>query len=141
MILGFIGVKLVLHALHENNLPFINNGDPVDVVEISTGLSLAVILTVLTITVAASLASGWGRAQNSVASARQHAEAFLQPDNDAAYREEMYARLSTDIAALKALPEKYRARIRSDHEVMSLLLRAEAAHVGSSAASTAKPET
>ena len=25
-ILGFIGVKLILHALHENNLPFINDG-------------------------------------------------------------------------------------------------------------------
>ena len=27
-ILGFIGVKLILHALAENDLPFINNGDP-----------------------------------------------------------------------------------------------------------------
>ena len=36
-ILAFIGVKLVLHALHENNVPFINDGEPVDVVEISTG--------------------------------------------------------------------------------------------------------
>src|SRR5919112_2030260 len=40
-ILGFIGVKLILHALDENNLPFINHGQPVDVVEISTGLSLS----------------------------------------------------------------------------------------------------
>ena len=30
-LLGFIGVKLVLHALHENELPFINGGEPVDV--------------------------------------------------------------------------------------------------------------
>ena len=36
-ILAFIGVKLILHALHENNVPFINNGEPIDVVEISTG--------------------------------------------------------------------------------------------------------
>ena len=28
-ILGFIGVKLILHALHENNVPFINDGEPV----------------------------------------------------------------------------------------------------------------
>ena len=28
-ILAFIGVKLVLHALHENELPFINDGEPV----------------------------------------------------------------------------------------------------------------
>ena len=31
VILGFIGVKLVLHALHENNLPFLNGGQPVPV--------------------------------------------------------------------------------------------------------------
>ena len=40
-ILGFIGVKLVLHALHENNVPFINDGEPVEVTEIGTGLSLS----------------------------------------------------------------------------------------------------
>jgi tellurite resistance protein TerC len=40
-ILAFIGVKLILHALHENNVSFINDGRPVEVVEISTGLSLA----------------------------------------------------------------------------------------------------
>ena len=28
-ILAFIGVKLILHALHENNVPFINDGEPV----------------------------------------------------------------------------------------------------------------
>ena len=56
-ILGFIGVKLILHALHENNLPFINDGEPVDVVEISTGLSLTVIIGVLVVTVVASLLS------------------------------------------------------------------------------------
>ena len=28
-LLGFIGVKLILHALHENELPFINGGEPV----------------------------------------------------------------------------------------------------------------
>ena len=49
IILGFIGVKLILHALHENTLPFINNGEHVDVVEIGIGTSLAVILSVLAI--------------------------------------------------------------------------------------------
>src|SRR4029079_7019126 len=28
-LLGFIGVKLILHALHENELPFINGGEHV----------------------------------------------------------------------------------------------------------------
>ena len=53
-ILAFIGVKLILHALHENNVPFINDGEPVHVAEISTGLSLSVIIGVLIITVVAS---------------------------------------------------------------------------------------
>ncbi|GFZ97973.1 TerC/Alx family metal homeostasis membrane protein [Nesterenkonia alkaliphila] len=55
VILGFIAVKLVLHALHENNLPFINGGQNVPVPEIPTGASLIVILVVLAVTVAASL--------------------------------------------------------------------------------------
>ena len=46
-ILAFIGVKLILHALHENNVPFINDGEPVPVVEMSTGMSLVVIVGVL----------------------------------------------------------------------------------------------
>ncbi|WP_461165507.1 TerC family protein [Tsukamurella serpentis] len=55
IVLGFIGVKLVLHALHENTLPFINGGEGLPVPEISTGLSLSVILGVLAITTIASL--------------------------------------------------------------------------------------
>ncbi|MCJ0902737.1 TerC family protein [Rhodococcus sp. ARC_M6] len=55
VILAFIGVKLVLHALHENTLPFINGGEHVSVPEISTMLSLAVIIGVLVVTTIASL--------------------------------------------------------------------------------------
>ena len=62
-ILVFIGAKLVLHALHENSLPFVNGGRPLHVVEISTGLSLAVIVGVLATTVVASLVSPAGRAR------------------------------------------------------------------------------
>lgn len=58
IILGFIGVKLLLHALHENNLPFINGGENVHVPEVSTVLSLAVIVGVLVLTVIASLIKG-----------------------------------------------------------------------------------
>ena len=54
-ILFFIGVKLVLHALHENELPFINGGEAVPVPEIPTLASLGVIIVTLTITTAASL--------------------------------------------------------------------------------------
>jgi tellurite resistance protein TerC len=56
-ILAFIGVKLILHALHENNLPFVNDAQPFHVPEISTAVSLSVIAGVLTITVIASLIS------------------------------------------------------------------------------------
>jgi len=41
--LAFIGVTLVLHALHGNNVPFINGDEPVSVVEISAAPSLSVI--------------------------------------------------------------------------------------------------
>jgi tellurite resistance protein TerC len=54
-ILAFIGVKLVLHALHENELPFINGGEPVDVPEIPSLVSLGVIIVTLAVTAAASL--------------------------------------------------------------------------------------
>jgi tellurite resistance protein TerC len=56
VLLAFIGVKLLLHALHENELPFINGGEHVPVPEISTWLSLGVILTILSVTTALSLA-------------------------------------------------------------------------------------
>ncbi|OLT13493.1 hypothetical protein BJF78_22110 [Pseudonocardia sp. CNS-139] len=55
IILAFIGVKLVLEALHENNLPFINGGEPVPVPTVGIGLSLSVIIGVLVITTIASL--------------------------------------------------------------------------------------
>jgi len=54
-ILLFIGVKLVLHALHENELPFINGGEHVPVPQIPTLLSLGVIIVTLVITTVASL--------------------------------------------------------------------------------------
>jgi tellurite resistance protein TerC len=57
IILAWIGVKLVVHALHKNELPFINNGQHVEIIpEISTELSLAVIIITLVITTIWSLA-------------------------------------------------------------------------------------
>lgn len=55
LVLGFIGVKLFLHALHENNLFFINGGDDVPVPTISTVVSLVVIIGILAVTVIASI--------------------------------------------------------------------------------------
>ncbi len=56
VILGFIGIKLVLHALHVNELPFINNGQPIyGAPEISIGTSMSVIVGTLIVTTVASL--------------------------------------------------------------------------------------
>ncbi|MEV0946347.1 TerC family protein [Rhodococcus sp. NPDC049939] len=55
VVLAFIGVKLVLHALHENTLGFVNGGQPVAVPEISTAVSLTVIIGVLAVTTVASV--------------------------------------------------------------------------------------
>ncbi|GAB2533500.1 TerC/Alx family metal homeostasis membrane protein [Brachybacterium huguangmaarense] len=55
LILLFIGVKLMLHALHENTLGFINGGRPVAVPEIPTMTSLLVIIGILVVTVVASV--------------------------------------------------------------------------------------
>jgi tellurite resistance protein TerC len=55
VILGFIGVKMVLEALHTNTLPFINGGEHLNVPTIGIPLSLAVIIGVLFITAVASL--------------------------------------------------------------------------------------
>lgn len=54
-ILAFIGVKLVLHAMHENAVPFINGGEPFDVPDIGIAASLSVILGTIIVTVVASL--------------------------------------------------------------------------------------
>lgn len=55
-ILGFIGVKLVLHAMHENELPFINGGKPIAwAPEISTVTSLLVIVASMAVATIASV--------------------------------------------------------------------------------------
>ena len=55
-ILAFIGVKLVFHALHVNELPFLNGGEPVEwAPEISTWASLGVIVAAMAVATIASL--------------------------------------------------------------------------------------
>ena len=56
VILGFIGIKLVLHALHVNEVPFINGGEPVSwAPEIPIWFSLTFILGTLAVATVASL--------------------------------------------------------------------------------------
>jgi tellurite resistance protein TerC len=57
IILGFIGVKLILEAMHTNELPFINGGEHISwAPEIPIWVSLSVILGTLGVTIVASLA-------------------------------------------------------------------------------------
>jgi len=111
-ILGFIGVKLVLHALHENSVPFINNGDPVPVVEISTGLSLSIIIGVLVVTIVASMLSPAGRAQNAIANARRHATSYLDSEytHDPTERERILQLLLSERDEIVALGPWHRQR-------------------------------
>ncbi|MBB3674565.1 TerC family protein [Modestobacter versicolor] len=56
VILTFIGAKLVIHAMHTNELSWINGGEHITVIpEIPTWLSLAVILVTLLVTTVTSL--------------------------------------------------------------------------------------
>jgi tellurite resistance protein TerC len=129
-ILGFIGVKLILHALHENTLPFINGGENVPVVEISTGFSLTVILGVLVVTVVASLLSPKGKAHTAIAGARRHANNYidLEYTTDQAERNRVFAMLVAEEDAIRKLQPKYRQWVRNEDELMALLKRAHDEH-------------
>ncbi|NHU45676.1 TerC family protein [Rhodococcus opacus] len=129
-ILAFIGVKLILHALHENNLPFVNDGEPVNVIEISTFASLAVIIGILVITVIASLTSKRGRAQSAIAGARRHAINYLDLDYtaDLAERERMYDKLRGEEEQLKKLDPKFKKMVREETALMDLIKRAHQEH-------------
>ena len=81
VVLGFIGVKLLLTALHSNNAPFINNGQPVSwAPEIPIWLSLAVIIGTLAATTLASLLKT--RGQNRAASLGQRRAAVSPSESD-----------------------------------------------------------
>lgn len=56
IVLAFIGVKLIVEAMHENSLAFINEGQPIAwAPEVPIWLSLTIIIGVLTVTTVASL--------------------------------------------------------------------------------------
>ncbi|UKA76333.1 TerC family protein [Arthrobacter sp. FW306-07-I] len=130
VILGFIGVKLILHALHENTLPFINDGEHVNVVEVSTGVSLGVILGVLVVTILASIFSPKGKAKNAVSGARRHATEYLDLnyETDMAERDKIFARMCREETQIRKLPEKYKRLVRNETEFMDLIRKAHAEH-------------
>ena len=123
-ILAFIGVKLVLHALHENNVPFINDGEPVKVIEITTIQSLVVILAILLVTVLLSLLSPRGKAKSAIRRLRRDLATVQQLQAQAtseAERTAAYERLVASERAVRALPEKYRAMIDERQTLREML--------------------
>ncbi len=129
-ILAFIGVKLVLHALHENNLPFINGGEHVPVFEISTALSLIVIIGVLAVTIVASLVSKSGKAQTVLNNARRHAESYLDLDYtaDKGERERVYGMLMVEENTISTMEIKYRDKHKDSEEILEQIAAAHQAH-------------
>jgi tellurite resistance protein TerC len=86
VILAFIGVKLVMEALHDNSLPFINGGEPIEAVpHIPIWLSLSIILGVLVLATIASLLSTRGELLDVEEPAAKPEEAGrIRPDGPAA---------------------------------------------------------
>ena len=129
-ILAFIGVKLILHAMHENNLPFINRGEPVHVIEISTETSLMVIVGILIITVLVSLFSPKGRALQTIQRVQALSEKYLALPDDApaAERADITARWQQETEKLNAIPAKLREElIEKEEEYHALVMRARTA--------------
>jgi tellurite resistance protein TerC len=68
VLLGFIGLKLILHAMHENELPFINGGEHIEwAPDIPILVSLGVIVGILAVTTVASLVASARGADNQSA--------------------------------------------------------------------------
>ncbi|ANW64381.1 transporter [Mycobacterium sp. djl-10] len=130
VILGFIGVKLILHALHENTLPFVNGGEHVAVPEVSTGLSLGVILGVLVITVVASLFSGKGKAKTTIANLRRHLDEYLDLGytQDMAERERVYQRAVAEGEQFGSLDPKYHSLAQDEPDLLEKIAEVRRRH-------------
>jgi tellurite resistance protein TerC len=77
VLLGFIGLKLILHAMHENELPFVNGGQHITwAPDIPILASLGVILGILAVTTVASLIASKRGVENKsqLASALEESE-------------------------------------------------------------------
>ncbi|WP_454048820.1 TerC/Alx family metal homeostasis membrane protein [Cellulomonas sp. Marseille-Q8402] len=81
VLLGFIGVKLVLQALHENTLPFLNGGEPVAwAPELPSWVSLAVIVVTLAVTAATSVAASRRDERRAAAAGEAASDAGVDVD-------------------------------------------------------------
>lgn len=81
-ILAFIGAKLVLHAMHVNELPFINNGEPIEwAPEISTWVSLGVIVVAMAVATIASVVKARVDSQRRGAKLLEEVPHFTEDDS------------------------------------------------------------
>ncbi|MFI5838332.1 TerC family protein [Catenuloplanes sp. NPDC051500] len=79
IILGFIGVKLILEALHENNLPFLNGGEHIEWAPvIPIWLSLLVILGTLVLATVLSLVKSASDDRKAARLAEESSEPVLK---------------------------------------------------------------
>jgi len=124
-VLGFIGIKLILHALHENNLPFINGGENVPVAEVPTTTSLLVIVALLGITVVASLWSPKGRALRALQNAERYSHRYTVLPEDASPEERTQAVRLMDRWTQEAegLDQKWRDRLLDHKDKYSRIIR------------------
>ena len=108
IILGFIGVKLVLEALHTNRVGFINDGQPVHVFTFDPVHSLMIIVVVLAITVISSLVSPKGQILSAVRAVDRLAHGYLHTEyhGDDEEREENFQKMVDAVAKL----DKFDAR-------------------------------
>lgn len=107
-ILGFIGIKLMLHALSQNNLPFIYDGQDVPVAEPSTGMSLLVIVGILILTIVWSLASPRGKALRALQNAEKFAHRYSQLAEDTSVEERKEAAEKMDYWTQQAEATEHR---------------------------------
>lgn len=124
-VLAFIGVKLILHALHENNLPFINNGENVAVQEIPTTLSLIVVVGILAITVVVSLYSPKGQALRALQNAEKFSHRYSKLDEtaDPADRAKAAALMDQWTAKAEGLDQKWREELLEHKDAWSGIIR------------------
>jgi tellurite resistance protein TerC len=110
-ILAFIGVKLVFHAMHVNELPFINGGEHIEwAPEISTWMSLGVIVVSMAVaTVASLLASSRDKRLGKTDAAAQTAASAAPAGTAAA------AEAATIVAEEKGTPPTVEAPHADEH--------------------------
>ena len=99
------------------------------------------IVGVLVLTVAASLLSPAGKAQNAIANARRHATSYLDSEYtaDPVERERIFRLLLAERDQIVGLGPKYRQKVRDEPALMSLLERARDSHAAAIARGDATP--